>query len=154
MLIPMTPQYGPMTTDQEPSTTDKSFKYIGNKCRGDTMENLDFPDKPPPRGESHFVGRCVPMWDNFGNYIGEEWVTYCRRLIGELPNNCSRNTIHWLHARRPDGKLIRKVPMPGERRSVMKQGNDMQSYPEDPEHDQIYIKTHLVDQRKEPPTQA
>jgi hypothetical protein len=118
------------------------------------MENLDFPDKPPPRGESHFVGHYIAMWDSFGNYIGEVWVSCHRKLMGKLPNNCLRNSIHWLHVRGPDGRLIRKVPMPGKRCSEMKPGNAMQSYPGGPDEDQIDIKTYPVDQREEPQTQA
>jgi hypothetical protein len=72
---------------KDPITNTMSIKYIGNTYKGDPMENLNFPYKSPPKGESHFAGHCVETWDKSGNYIGKSWVRCRRKLLGKLPDN-------------------------------------------------------------------
>ena len=51
-------------------TEAKKLKYIGYFYKGDPMEDLDYPDIPPPEECSHFTGRCVDMLSRNGVDLG------------------------------------------------------------------------------------
>ena len=114
-------------------TEAKKFKYIGYFYKGDPMEDLDYPDLPPPEECSHFTGRYVDMLSRNGVDLGPTWVTYRRMLMWELPANCDRRSSHWLGARYANGDIVQKLPNEGQpRRSVMIPGNASQWYRGDP----------------------
>ena len=83
-------------------TEARNFKCIGYFYRGDPMEDLDYPDFPPPEEVSHFLGRYVDMWSRTGDFLGPAWVSYRRMLMWELLDNCVRRASHWLGARYPE----------------------------------------------------
>jgi hypothetical protein len=117
-LIPEKDQDDPKRNDPDPKRKDPvanamSIKCNGNTHKGDPMEDLNFPDKTPPGGESHFAGHCVETWDKSGDYIGESWGRHRRKLMGELPGICSRNALHRLHMFDQNGVLITLIPKPG-----------------------------------------
>jgi hypothetical protein len=58
-----TPHVEPPLEIEEPDHTADAriLKHIGHHCRGDPMEDLDFPDEPPPSDASHFAGRHMEM---------------------------------------------------------------------------------------------
>ena len=107
--------------------------HSGDTYRGDPMEPLDYPETIPPRGENHFLGRYVAIFDDRGKLVKLVWVRYRRNLMVEIPSNCPTDSRHWLHVfNKRDGSVIACIPTPGERRSVVFPGDKVQSYPEDP----------------------
>jgi hypothetical protein len=48
--------------------------HIGDTYRGDPMEPLEFPDAIPPRGENHYLGRYVAIFDDEGKLTEIIWV--------------------------------------------------------------------------------
>ena len=82
-----TPHVEPLEIKQpDPAADVRIIEHIGCHCRGDPMEDLDCPDKPPPSDVSQFSGRCVEMWDRNGNSMGLVWVTHC--MAPHVGNSC------------------------------------------------------------------
>jgi hypothetical protein len=109
------------------------LKCIRCHHRGDPMENLDYPDEPPPSDASHFSRQCVELWDRNGNSMGLMWVTYRRFFMWEIPNDCPRKGSHWLGVHYPDEQPVQRLPIIGTQRSIMKPGNAWQWHFGDPE---------------------
>ena len=107
--------------------------HSGDSYRGDPMEPLEYPDAVPPRGENHFLGRFVALFDDKGKVVKLVWVRYRSNLMYEIPLNCPTVPAHWFQVfNQQNGSVIGSLPTPGMRRSVMFPGDKVQSYPEDP----------------------
>ena len=78
------------------------------------MEPLEFPDAIPPRGQNHYLGRYVAIFDDEGKLIKPVWVRYRRNLMFEIPANCPVESAHWLQVfNQRTGAVIGSLPTPG-----------------------------------------
>jgi hypothetical protein len=57
------------------------------------MEPRKFPDAIPPRGENHYLGRCVATFDDDGILAQIIWVGHRRNLMFEIRVNCSSKAL-------------------------------------------------------------
>ena len=121
--LPSYPEdFDPFTSPEEQHSLNptgpeaKSLKYIGYFYKGDPMEDLDYPDIPPPDECSHFTGRYVDMLSRDGVDLGPTWVSYRRMLLMEIPANCDRRSSHWLGARYANGDIVQRLPNEGQPR--------------------------------------
>ena len=147
-LIDATPLEPPLPSPPQVEAFGRN--HSGDTYRGDPMEPLDYPETIPPRGENHFLGRFVALFDDKGKLVKLVWVRYRRNLMVEIPSNCPTDSAHWLQVfNQRDGSVIGSIPTPGMRRSVVFPGDKVQSYPEDPsfvERMALYApSTHVID---------
>ena len=130
-LIDATPLGPPPSSPPQVEALGRN--HSGDSYRGDPMEPLEYPEAIPPRGENHFLGRFVALFDDKGKLVKLVWVRYRRNLMYEIPSNCPTVPAHWCQVfNQRDGSVIGSLPTPGMRRSVMFPGDKVQSYPEDP----------------------
>ena len=88
------------------------------------MEPLEFPDAIPPRGENHYLGWYVAIFDDEGKLAEIIWVRYHRNLMFEIPANCPVESAHWFQVfNQQNDMVIGSLPTPGMRRSVMFPGD-------------------------------
>jgi hypothetical protein len=101
---------------QDPPVSALGRNHTGDTYRGDPMEPLEFPDAIPPRGENHYLGRHVAIFDDEGKLIETAWVRHHRNLMFEIPVNCSVESAHWLQVfNQHTGALTGSIPTPGMR---------------------------------------
>ena len=90
--------------------------HSGDSYRGDPMEPLEYPEAVPPRGENHFLGRFVALFDDKGKVVKLVWVRYRRNLMYEIPLNCPTVPAQWFQVfNQQNGSVIGSLPTPGMR---------------------------------------
>jgi hypothetical protein len=78
--LPSPPHSSPLDAPAEALGCNHS----GDSYRGDPMEPLEFPEAIPPRGENHYLGRYVAVFNEIGKLVEIIWVRYRRNLMFEF----------------------------------------------------------------------
>ena len=80
------------------------------------MEPLDFPEAIPPRGENHYLGQYISVFDENGKLAEIIWVRHRRNLMSNFQQTVLLSRPTWFQVfNQRNGTIIGSLPTPGMR---------------------------------------